>query len=197
MIYGGIEAGGTKWVCAVGSDPGEVQETISFATTTPDETLARAAAFFAGHGELAAIGVGCFGPLDLRAGSPTWGRITTTPKPGWSGTNVAGALRGALGVPIAIDTDVNAAALAEHRWGSAFGLGTFCYITVGTGIGGGGLVNGELMHGLIHPDSATCACRMTASAIRSEAHARTTATASRDSRRAARCSPAGACRPRT
>ncbi len=111
MIYGGIEAGGTKWVCAVGSDPGEVQETVSFATTTPDETLARAAAFFAGHGELAAIGVGCFGPLDLRAGSPTWGRITTTPKPGWSGTDVAGTLAGALGVPIAIDTDVNAAAL--------------------------------------------------------------------------------------
>ena len=136
----------------MGSDPGEVEETVSFATTTPDETLARAAAFFAGHGELAAIGVGCFGPLDLRAGSPTWGRITTTPKPDWSGTDVAGALARALGVPIAIDTDVNAAALAEHRWGSAAGLGTFCYITVGTGIGGGGLVNGELMHGLIHPE---------------------------------------------
>ena len=152
MIYGGIEAGGTKWVCAVGSTPGEIQETVSFATTTPGETIARAVAFFARHGEIAAIGVGSFGPLDLRPGSPTWGRITTTPKAGWSGTDVAGAVSGALGAPVAIDTDVNAAALAEHRWGSAAGLATFCYITVGTGIGGGGLVNGELMHGLIHPE---------------------------------------------
>jgi fructokinase len=152
MMYGGIEAGGTKWVCAVGSAPGDVGETVSFETTTPDETIERAVRFFAKHGEIAALGVGSFGPLDLRAGSPTWGRITTTPKPGWSGTDVAGTLGEALGVPVAIDTDVNAAALAEHRWGSAVGLGTFCYITVGTGIGGGGLVNGELMHGLIHPE---------------------------------------------
>jgi fructokinase len=152
MMYGGIEAGGTKWVCAVSGVPGEVGETVSFATTTPQETLGRATAFFAHHGEIAAVGVGSFGPLDLHPGSPTWGRITTTPKAGWSDTDVAAALSGTLGVPIAIDTDVNAAALAEHRWGSAMGLGTFCYITVGTGIGGGGLVNGELMHGLIHPE---------------------------------------------
>lgn len=151
MIYGGIEAGGTKWVCAVGAAPGDVRDTTTFATTSPGETIARAAAFFAGH-DIAALGVGSFGPLDLRAGSPTWGRITTTPKPGWSDTDVAGTLGAALGVAVAIDTDVNAAALAEHRWGSAIGLGTFSYVTVGTGIGGGGLVNGELLHGLIHPE---------------------------------------------
>jgi fructokinase len=151
MIYGGIEAGGTKWVCAVGAAPDGVRETVTFATTSPDETLARATSFFAGH-DIAAVGVGSFGPLDLRPGSPAWGHITTTPKPGWSNTDVAGTLAGALGVPVAIDTDVNAAALAEHRWGSAVGLGTFCYLTVGTGIGGGGLANGELLHGLIHPE---------------------------------------------
>ena len=99
-----------------------------------------------------AIGIGSFGPIDVRRDSPTWGRITTTPKPGWAGTDVAGALGAALGVPLAIDTDVNVAALGEHRWGAAVGLDTFCYITVGTGIGGGGLANGRLMHGLLHPE---------------------------------------------
>ena len=152
MIYGGIEAGGTKWVCAVGAASGETLETVNFPTTSPEETMARAIAFFQRHDGLAAVGVGCFGPLDLRRGSPTWGHITTTPKSGWSDTDVAGALAAALAVPIALDTDVNAAALAEHRWGSAVGLDTFWYITVGTGIGGGGLVNGELLHGLMHPE---------------------------------------------
>jgi len=152
MIYGGIEAGGTKWVCAVGIAPGDIRETVTIPTTTPDETIGLAAAFFTRHGGIAAVGVGCFGPLDLRRSSPTWGHITTTPKPGWSGTDVAGRLGGALGVPIAIDTDVNAAAIAEHRWGSAVGLGTFCYITVGTGIGGGAVAGGNVVHGLIHPE---------------------------------------------
>jgi fructokinase len=152
MIYGGIEAGGTKWVCAVGATPGETLDTVTFPTTSPAETIARAVAFFERHDGIAAVGVGCFGPLDLRPGSPTWGRITTTPKSGWSNTDVAGALAARLGVPTAIDTDVNAAALAEHRWGSAVGLGTFWYITVGTGIGGGGFVDGRLLHGLMHPE---------------------------------------------
>ena len=152
MIYGGIEAGGTKWVCAVGAVPGQTLETVTFPTTSPEETIARAVAFFERHDGLAAVGAGCFGPLDLRRGSPTWGHITTTPKSGWGDTDVAGALAAALAVPIALDTDVNAAALAEHRWGSAAGLDTFWYITVGTGIGGGGLVNGELLHGLMHPE---------------------------------------------
>jgi len=152
MTYGGIEAGGTKWVCATGSGPDDIQEIVTFPTTRPAETIARAADFFAGNGTLAAIGVGSFGPIDVRSGSPTWGHITTTPKHGWANTDLGAALRERLGLPLAFDTDVNAAALGEHRWGAAVGLDTFCYITVGTGIGGGGMVNGRLMHGLLHPE---------------------------------------------
>ncbi len=152
MIYGGIEAGGTKWVCAIGSGPDDVQETVTFPTTHPEETIARAAEFFSGNGALAAVGIGSFGPIDLRRTSLTWGRITTTPKPGWADTEVVAALSAALDLPVAFDTDVNAAALGEHRWGAAVGLETFCYITVGTGIGGGGMANGHLLHGLLHPE---------------------------------------------
>jgi fructokinase len=152
VAYGGVEAGGTKWVLAIGGGPDDVRETTTFPTTTPDETLARTAAFFGQNGGISALGVGSFGPIDARRSSPTWGHITTTPKPGWAGTDVAGALGLALGVPVAFDTDVNAAALGEQRWGAAIGLDTFCYITIGTGIGGGGMSNGRLMHGLLHPE---------------------------------------------
>ena len=152
MIFGGLEAGGTKWVCATGTGPDDVRATVTFPTTEPEETIARAAEFFGADGGLDALGIGSFGPIDIQRDSPTWGRITTTPKPGWAGADLAGALGTALGVPLAIDTDVNVAALGEHRWGAAVGLDTFCYITVGTGIGGGGLVNGRLMHGLLHPE---------------------------------------------
>jgi fructokinase len=150
--YGGIEAGGTKWICAVGGGPGVVGDLATIPTTTPAETIARAAAFFAPYRSLRAVGIGCFGPLDLQTGSPTWGHITTTPKPGWRDTDVAGLLGAALGLPIALDTDVNAAALAEHRFGAASGLETFCYLTVGTGIGGGVFANGRMLHGLSHPE---------------------------------------------
>ena len=152
MIYGGIEAGGSKWVCATGTGPDDLEQTLTFATTDPEETIARAADFFSRNGAIAAIGIGSFGPIDIDRTSPTWGRITTTPKPGWAYTEVVAALRNALDLPIAFDTDVNAAALGEHRWGAAVGLETFCYITVGTGIGGGGIANGKLMHGLLHPE---------------------------------------------
>lgn len=152
MTYGGIEAGGTKWVCAIGTSPDDLRSIVTFPTTTPSETIVRATDFFANDGPVAAVGVGSFGPIDLQAGSPTWGHITTTPKLGWANTDLASSLANALHVPIALDTDVNAAALGEHRWGAAVGLDTFCYITVGTGIGGGGLVNGRLMHGLVHPE---------------------------------------------
>jgi fructokinase len=152
MTYGGIEAGGTKWVCATGSGPDHIRELITFPTTHPEETIARAAEFFAKDGTLAAIGVGSFGPIDVERSSPTWGWITTTPKPGWADTDLVTALRDKLDLPLAFDTDVNAAALGEHRWGAAAGLETFCYITVGTGIGGGGMANGRLMHGLLHPE---------------------------------------------
>jgi fructokinase len=147
MSYGGIEAGGTKWVCGIGTGPDDVRVLTTFPTTTPVETLARAAAFFMENGGVSAVGVGSFGPLDLRLG-----RITTTPKPGWAGTDVVSALESALGVPVAFDTDVNAAALGEGRWGAAAGLETFCYITVGTGIGGGVMAGGRLLHGLLHPE---------------------------------------------
>jgi fructokinase len=152
MIYGGIEAGGTKWVCAIGDGPGNLRETVTFPTTTPTETIGHAAGFFTRAEGLAAVGVGSFGPIDVRRSSPTWGSITTTPKAGWAHTDVVSALGLALGLPVAFDTDVNAAALGEQRWGAAIGLETFCYVTVGTGIGGGGLSNGRLLHGLLHPE---------------------------------------------
>jgi fructokinase len=152
MSYGGVEAGGTKWVCAIGDAPDDVVETATFPTTTPAETIARTAEFFRQNGGVSALGIGSFGPIDARRSSPAWGQITTTPKPGWAGTDVAGSLGRALGVPVAFDTDVNAAALGEHRWGAAVGIDTFCYVTIGTGIGGGGMSNGKLMHGLLHPE---------------------------------------------
>lgn len=151
-LYGGIEAGGTKWVCAVGNGPSDVRGTTTFPTTAPDETIARAAEFFAGNGSLVAVGIGSFGPIDPRRYSRSFGFITTTPKPGWAQTDVAGRLGELLDVPVAFDTDVNAAALGEQRWGAAVGLDSFCYVTVGTGIGGGVVVNGRLVHGLLHPE---------------------------------------------
>jgi hypothetical protein len=116
MMFGGIEAGGTKWVCAIGNAPDRIMESIVIPTGEPKETIARAAEFLKGHGSIAAVGVGAFGPIDLKRSSPTWGRITTTPKVGWNNTDLASALESALGVPVGFDTDVNAAALAEHRW---------------------------------------------------------------------------------
>jgi fructokinase len=155
-LYGGIEAGGTKFVCAVGSGPGELAAEARIPTTTPAETLAATIDFFSAQqarlGRLAAIGVGSFGPLDPQPGSPTFGTITSTPKPGWMNTDIVGPLARAFQVPVGFDTDVNAAALAEGRWGAGQGLDNLVYLTVGTGIGGGGLVDGRPIHGLIHPE---------------------------------------------
>jgi fructokinase len=154
-LYGGIEAGGTKFVCAVASGPGDVRAEVRFPTTTPAETIGRSIAFFqeqAAQAPLAAIGIAAFGPVDPNPASPTFGYITTTPKPGWANADFAGAVGRALGVPVGFDTDVNGAALGEHRWGAAQGLDTFLYLTIGTGVGGGGMVGGQLMHGLIHPE---------------------------------------------
>lgn len=150
--YGGLEAGGTKFVCTVAAGPNDIRAETRFPTTTPAETLQRAIAFFHAQADLAAIGVACFGPIDPNPDSPTFGYITTTPKPGWAHTDVVGALWRALGKPVRFDTDVNGAALGEHRWGAAQGLDTFIYLTIGTGVGGGGMVGGRLMHGLIHPE---------------------------------------------
>lgn len=155
-LFGCIEGGGTKFVCAVGSGPDDLRAETRIPTTTPDETLGAVLGFLResqrDHGPLAAIGIACFGPLDPRPGSPSYGRILSTPKAGWSGADVAGPLRKAFGVPTGFDTDVNGAALGEWRWGAGQGLDTFIYMTIGTGIGGGGLVNGKPMRGLLHPE---------------------------------------------
>jgi fructokinase len=154
-IYGGIEAGGTKFVCTVGSGPEDIQAEIRFATTTPAETLSQAIAFFEQYhsaNRLQGIGVACFGPVDLNPNSPTYGSITKTPKPGWSDTDIVGTLSQALDLPIGFDTDVNGALLGEYRWGAAQGIENSIYITIGTGIGGGVMVNGQLVHGLVHPE---------------------------------------------
>ena len=151
-VYGGIEAGGSKWECAIGAGPDDLRATETIATTTPAETIERVITFFDRGGPIAAVGIGSFGPIDPHRESATWGYITSTPKPGWAHTDVAGEIGRRLAVPVAFDTDVNAAALGEHRWGAAQGHDTFSYITVGTGIGGGGMVGGNLMHGLVHPE---------------------------------------------
>ena len=155
-LVASVEAGGTKFVCAIGSGPDDVRATTSFATTSPEESLGRAVAFLqgyhrAGH-ELAAVGIACFGPLDLREESPTYGHITSTPKPGWRDTDVIAPFTTAFGAPVGLDTDVNGAALAESQWGAGRGLDPVVYVTVGTGIGGGAMVNGDLVHGLVHPE---------------------------------------------
>jgi fructokinase len=151
-VYGGIETGGTKWECAIGTGPDNLTTAATIPTTTPEETIGRVVAFFEREGPVAAIGIGSFGPVDNNLESATWGHITSTPKPGWAYTDVGPEIRRRLSVPVAFDTDVNAAALGEHRWGAAQGLDTFCYITVGTGIGGGGMAGGKLLHGLVHPE---------------------------------------------
>jgi fructokinase len=157
-LYGGIEAGGTKFVCVVGSGPDDIVEEIRFQTTqVAEETIQRAIAFFRPYtrnANLSAIGIASFGPVDLNPASPTYGYITTTPKPGWSQVDLRGTVKRALDLPVAFDTDVNAAAFGEHYWTLAnHNLEPFVYITVGTGIGVGVLVNGHPVHGLVHPEA--------------------------------------------
>lgn len=152
-LYGGVEAGGTKFVCAVGDGRGSLYAFVRFPTTTPDETLGRAVRFFSGFGDqLGAVGVGSFGPVDLDPGSPTFGFVTTTPKPGWANADVRGALARALGQPVFFTTDVAASAIGEHRFTAAKASATLVYLTVGTGIGGCLLVRGEPLHGLVHAE---------------------------------------------
>jgi fructokinase len=151
-LYGGVETGGTWCVCAVGRGPGELLARDQFRTGEPEETIERIAAFFAGAPDVAAIGIGSFGPVDLVPDSPSWGHVTTTPKPGWQHVGIGPALRERLGVPVAFDLDVTAAAVGEHRWGAGQGAGSLCYLTVGTGIGAGLLIDGVPRHGLVHPE---------------------------------------------
>ncbi|MER5713160.1 ROK family protein [Streptomyces sp. NPDC042898] len=154
--FGAIESGGTKFVCLVGSAPDRIEAEIRFPTGEPAPTLARAIAFFeeraAATGPLDAVGIASFGPLELRPGHAKFGHLSATPKPGWSGVDVAGPVAAALGVPVGIDTDVNGAALGEGRWGAAQGLDTYVYLTVGTGIGGGAVIGGKVVSGLVHTE---------------------------------------------
>ena len=161
-LIGGIEAGGTKFVCLVGSGPDDIRAETRFPTTTPTETLGKMLDFFRTqemqHGKLAAVGIASFGPVDPNPVSPSYGFITTTPKPGWANTDIIGPVKKELGIPqaggfcVGFDTDVNGAMLGEARWGAAQGLDTAIYLTIGTGIGGGALVNGQLVHGMLHPE---------------------------------------------
>jgi fructokinase len=155
-LFGGVEIGGTKVVCAIGDSQERVLAEERFPTTDPTSTLAQVLSFLgersASAGGLTALGVGSFGPIELRESSPHYGIIGRTPKPGWSGTDVVGALRREFSCPIGFDTDVNAAALAEHRWGAAKDVQSAVYVTVGTGIGGGALIGGTPIHGLMHPE---------------------------------------------
>ncbi|HEV7612167.1 MAG TPA: ROK family protein [Steroidobacteraceae bacterium] len=155
-FFGAVEAGGTKFVCAIGNDRGEILAQERFPTTDPLATLANVHAFLRHGGRslgtLAAIGVASFGPVELDPNSPRYGFIGRTPKAGWQGTDVAGSLARQYRCPIGFDTDVNAAALAEHRWGVARSVDDFVYLTIGTGIGGGVVVDGAPLHGLMHPE---------------------------------------------
>jgi fructokinase len=151
MLIGAIEAGGTKFVCGIGNEEGVITQQISIATTTPDKTLEEVVSFFKDKG-IEALGVGSFGPIDLDETSPSYGYITSTPKQYWVNFDLMGELKKHFDVPIGFDTDVNAAALGESLWGAAKGLDSCLYMTVGTGIGVGALVEGKLVHGLTHPE---------------------------------------------
>lgn len=151
MLIGALEAGGTKMVCSIGNLKGGILQRASIPTGAPEETVAQIVEFI-GKFDIAALGIGSFGPLDLNPASPTYGCITKTPKPGWSDYPLMPELSRRLGVPAGIDTDVNAAALAEFEMGAGKGKRSLLYVTVGTGIGGGLITEGNLVHGLIHPE---------------------------------------------
>jgi fructokinase len=150
--YGLVEAGGTKFVLGVATDKDTIEATTRIETTTPEETIGAMLNWFRAQGELAAIGVASFGPLELDKASPDWGHITNTPKPHWSGADIAGPLKREFGCPVTIDTDVNGAALAEYHWGAGQGQKALLYFTIGTGVGGGAIVDGQIVQGLSHPE---------------------------------------------
>lgn len=152
MLFGALEAGGTKMVCAIGNEQGEILDRISIPTETPDITMPKMAEYFAGK-DIAALGIGCFGPIDLNRTSPTYGYITTTPKLPWKNYDICGYFREKLNIPVGFDTDVNGSMLGEATWGCARGLDTAVYITIGTGVGVGVLAGGRLLHGMLHPEA--------------------------------------------
>ena len=155
-LYALIEAGGTKFVVAAARSRDDILRVERIPTTTPGDTLGRTMAFLhnaqAEFGTFDAAGIGSFGPADVDRASPGWGRITSTPKPGWGGIDIAGSIGSALRCPVGFDTDVNGAALAEARWGASRGASVSTYVTVGTGIGGGVVIDGKPVHGRSHPE---------------------------------------------
>ena len=151
--YGLIEAGGTKFVLGVADEARTIFARERIPTTTPAETLGAAVEWFAAQGaDYAAFGIASFGPLDLDSASPSYGCVRATPKPHWSGASLIDPFIERFGVPVAIDTDVNGAALSEALWGAGAGLGSVLYLTIGTGIGGGFCSAGQLLRGLSHPE---------------------------------------------
>ena len=151
MYFGTLEAGGTKMVLSVGNENNELLEQTSIPTEAPEKTIPATIDWFRDKG-IVSLGIGTFGPVDLKKDSSTYGWITKTPKPGWSDKPLLPPMQEALGVPALIDTDVNAAALAEWQLGAAKGLNSCLYVTVGTGIGAGLVIEGKLVHGLVHPE---------------------------------------------
>lgn len=155
MFLGGIEAGGTKMVCGIGDEKGVIHDSKVFPTTDPQQTVDTLSEYFISIREKfpwERIGLASFGPLDLNPHSSTFGYITSTPKTDWKFCNIKGLLENGLHTEIILDTDVNAAAIAEYRWGASKGKNVAVYITVGTGIGGGVLIDGKPIHGLLHPE---------------------------------------------
>lgn len=152
MRLGALEAGGTKMVCAVGNEAGEIFEQISIPTKTPEETIPALTEYFGGK-NIEALGIGCFGPVDLDPASETYGYITSTPKTAWKDYNIVGAFSDALGCPVGFDTDVNGSVLGEVTFGQAKGKKCVVYVTIGTGIGAGVCIEGRLLHGMLHPEA--------------------------------------------
>ncbi|USK92425.1 ROK family protein [Rossellomorea marisflavi] len=150
-MLGAIEAGGTKFVCAVGDEQGTIIDRVQIPTTLPEETIPKVIEFFRKH-PVKAIGIGSFGPIDVNRESASYGNVTSTPKVGWKDYPFVQAIKDAIPVPVGFNTDVNAAALGEATFGAAKGLDSCLYITVGTGIGAGAVVQGNLLQGLSHPE---------------------------------------------
>ena len=150
-LFGALEAGGTKMVCAIGDENGNILERVSIPTGTPENTMPPMIEFFKGKG-ISALGIGCFGPVDLDRKSPTYGYITSTPKLAWTNYPIVAEFEKALGIPVGFDTDVNAAALGEATWGCTKDVDNSIYITVGTGIGVGVIIDKKPYHGMIHPE---------------------------------------------
>lgn len=155
-MLAGVELGGTKCVCVLATGAGEILEQERVETEAPHATLPRIGSilhrwFTAGH-SIKALGLASFGPIDVDQASSGWGRIGQTPKAGWTGTDIVASLTEGLDIPVALDTDVDGAALAEMRWGAAAGLSDFAYVTIGTGVGVGLIVDGKPVGGFGHAE---------------------------------------------